>query len=480
MRTLACKSSTPIVDSAIPTNFTKQRAGKITVGMSIPPDFGGIKLANKSWTGTKILVSVALAFVIAGFVFLGCGDPGGPTERGSLTFNTIGRDPVFSLTDTTLNGFQVHYTGRTFDGSNTTFSYVVSGPSVDMHFRLGYPGETCSSPPQSWFPTNGATSNNDCCINPGLEWHPSVGSDSMNTFEFSYAFAGDVPEGIVAVSVKNESTVEVGSISGPGALFIISGSLFQDADEDGALDATETFISNVTINLKQSGNVVESTVTGIDGTYQFLIPCGSYDVEADTSTLTNTQGKYFTSTTPISLSVTVGPDSPGNNFGFKTNTTKLIEDLGNGTLTTTGFTATFWKKQVQSAINNKRATYTRTQVLGFITVIEGLALPDPYIFPSDDNGRLQTAFDILKMPVHTDLETLVRELLALEFNYAASRGIDPSTQLVLIGWGESLVAQEGAANPGGKFGLTEGVTPIGDAIEIFQQIDKSTGGGGTR
>jgi len=43
--------------SAIPTNFTKSRsrrdAGKINVGMSIPPAFGGIKLVHNNWSGTR-------------------------------------------------------------------------------------------------------------------------------------------------------------------------------------------------------------------------------------------------------------------------------------------------------------------------------------------------------------------------------------------------------------------------------------------
>lgn len=57
--------------SAIPTNFAKQRAGKITVGMSSafsksrreaesqraghPPALGGIKIANNSRIATSVL-----------------------------------------------------------------------------------------------------------------------------------------------------------------------------------------------------------------------------------------------------------------------------------------------------------------------------------------------------------------------------------------------------------------------------------------
>ncbi len=51
------------ISSAIPTNFTKQRAGKIIVGMSIPPAFGGTKLANDSWMGTSIREMVLLPFL---------------------------------------------------------------------------------------------------------------------------------------------------------------------------------------------------------------------------------------------------------------------------------------------------------------------------------------------------------------------------------------------------------------------------------
>ena len=47
--------------SAIPTNFTKQRAGKIIVGMSVPPAFGGTKLANDSWMGTRNSISLSFS-----------------------------------------------------------------------------------------------------------------------------------------------------------------------------------------------------------------------------------------------------------------------------------------------------------------------------------------------------------------------------------------------------------------------------------
>jgi hypothetical protein len=176
--------------------------------------------------------------------------------------------------------------------------------------------------------------------------------------------------------------------------------------------------------------------------------------------------------------VTVGPDSPGNNFGFDVNTGKLLDDLGNKDLTTTGLNAAFWKKQFQFGVVGRTSTFTPAELLAFLDTIEGLALPDPFIFPTGDQDRLNFVYELLKKPIRSDFEAFERELIALELNYAAGRGIDLSTELVLIGWGESLYDASGQSNP--KFGMIQATT--GDATEVFRGINanKSTGGGGTQ
>jgi hypothetical protein len=112
-----------------------------------------------------------------------------------------------------------------------------------------------------------------------------------------------------------------------------------------------------------------------------------------------------------------------------------------GTLPTTGKSASYWKKQLQVALTGKgTADYSKVALKSFVIQIRALLLPEPFQLPGGDG--LQAAFDILNKPVKTDLDKLRRELLAAEFNQVAGLGIistDAALQLVLLGWGESLV-----------------------------------------
>ncbi len=376
--------------------------------------------------------------------------------------------------------FDVVFTGRTFNGTSTTFSYTVSGPRRDLHFRLGWPVTECTQAPVSWTPVSGATGNNDCCINPGIEWHPALGSDPFVTYYFTYTFNGDIPVGIVPASVKSNSDLVVGEIAGPGSPeYLVSGNVFQDANTNATLDANETFITGVTINLRENGTVTSSTTSNASGYYEFSVPCGTYSVELDTTTLTGTDKTYFVATTALSHSVSVGPDSPGNSFGFDVNTTKLLSDLNAKTLPTTGLNAAFWKKEFQFAVSGRTSTYSPAQLLGFLAAIEELALETPFVFPVGDQARLDFVYQMLRKPLRTDFEAFERELITIELNYAAGKGIDLSTELVLIGWGETLYNAPGGSNPKG---VVIQATTIQDATSVYRGINsnKSTGGGGTQ
>jgi hypothetical protein len=122
-------------------------------------------------------------------------------------------------------------------------------------------------------PANGTTTNNDPNINPGVEWHPSTGS---GPYTFSITYPGTVREGIVWVSVKSTSTVEVGQLPGACArVFDISGTVFTDANNNGLLDASETGITNATVNLFDSGAAVADAATNRNGLYIFeAFPAG--------------------------------------------------------------------------------------------------------------------------------------------------------------------------------------------------------------
>ncbi len=119
----------------------------------------------------KKLALLAVFAAFSGLVFSGCGRTENPVENHlikSQTSRSFENANLASLApaDITLAGFQVHYTGRTVSSGFTTFSYTVTGPAVDMHFRLELPA--CAPALSSLSPSNGTTTNNDAYINPGV------------------------------------------------------------------------------------------------------------------------------------------------------------------------------------------------------------------------------------------------------------------------------------------------------------------------
>lgn len=383
----------------------------------------------------------------------------------------------------TLASFIVHYNGRTFDGTFTTFSYTATGPGVDLHVRLELP--SCAPASFTANPTNGVTSNNDNTfnINPGIEWHPSTGSAPADTFNFSITYLGNVREGIVQVGIKTPAATEVGLIAGACArVFDISGTVFTDADENGIRGASETGIGDVKVRLKSGGTAIDSVITNSTGNYIFeAFPEGTYVVEVDTNSVAATSTKYLAATTSTSKTVTVGPNSTGNDFGFAPRRSQLINDLKFGVLQTFGESAGYWKKQLQVAVSGKgTAEVPADSLTVYVARIRALLLPDPFTLPGG-NG-LQAALDLLSRPVKTDLDKLVRELLASEFNFVSGRGVttgttpDPDLHLFLLGWGEALVNSLGGITPfaAGTASSTE------DAITIFTQLNSSGGGSGSK
>ncbi len=440
----------------------------------------------------KKLLSLAFIATVAGLIASGCDGTKNPVTSPSAPKQQSGNYETVALqklapTALDLAGFHVHYDGQTFDGTQTTFTYTVSGPAVDMHFRLELP--SCAPALSALSPTNGSTTNPDPVINPGVEWHPSVGSGEENTFTFSVTYPGSVREGIVLVSVKSNGTTQVGEIAGACArVFDISGTVFTDANTSGLLDGNEAGIKNVTLNLFDSDDsVVGTAVTSNSGFYVFEgFPAGAYTIKVDETTLETNSTNYLAATTPAEVNVSVGPDASGNDFGFEPKASQLINDFKSGTLVTTGRSATYWKKQLQIALTGKgKADYSKTMLQGFVIQIRALLPSDPFLLPNGDG--LQDAFDLLNKPVKSDLDALQRELLAAEFNHVAGLGIvgtdAAALQLVLLGWGESLVLSNSTTSAGaaGKFApITVAGTmgTLSDATAVFTLLNSSGGGGG--
>ncbi len=386
-----------------------------------------------------------------------------------------------------LQGFTVTYDGRTLANNQTKFSYTVTGPDVDLHFRIELPGcapalAGSSSPP------NGVSSNNDPSVNPGITWHVPNGTSAADTVHFYVLYPGTVREGIVLASVNTNTGTQVGKIAGACArVFDISGSAFTDANSNGLRDATETGIPNATVNLYDSNSVViRSTSTDITGGYLFTsIPDGTYRVGLDTTTVAPTEATYLTRTTPYFYIVTGEPDQSGRNFGYAPNSKKLTNDLKFGILPTNGFTPGFWKKQLASAISGSgNPTVSKAALIGYIATIRTLLLTDPYQTALGGGDGIQAAYNILNKQVKTDIDALNQQVLALEFNWASNHGIqatDAALQYQLMGWGEALLAANSPVAAPTTQTLLPGATAssiVTDATGVIAGVNKSTGGGG--
>ena len=441
----------------------------------------------------KKIFCLTTLIALLGLIIFGCSETRNPTDAiqqthmkiGGLAKATSGISTLsFSASlpgSVVLAGFTVHYDGRTVVNDQTTFTYTVTGPGDDMHFRLELP--TCAPALLIANPTNGVTSNNDANINPGIEWHPSTGPEPTVSRTFSISYPGIVREGIVLTSVKTTNTTAVGEITGACArVYDISGAVYTDANRNGVKDPSETGIANVTVELLNFSNVVlGSLTTNFYGDYIFeTLMAGDYRVEVDPSTVTITSTTYVESTSPTTLNVTLGPTSTGDNFGFAPKTSKLLNDLKFGLLFTDGATANFWKKQFQIAIAGKgSAVVNATRLQSYLEQIQTLLLPEPYQFP---NG-FQTAFDILNNPTRTEAEELRKQLLATELNHVSGHGIfdtDPELQLVIIGWCESLLASAGGASSAGSQNIAPTAAASSDlsgAIAVCRAVSSNGGGG---
>jgi hypothetical protein len=121
-------------------------------------------------------------------------------------------------------------------------------------------------------------------------------------------------------------------------------------------------------------------------------------------------------------------------------------------------------------------------MLAFLAQIKGLFIPDPFTFT--DGNELVEAYNVFNTKGRDDLTNLKKQLLACEFNTVAGRGLIGAidVQLVLVAWGESLVADAMTAAVATYSEITPAVgtgspTPS-EGTTLLGLINGSTGGGG--
>ena len=448
----------------------------------------------------KQLRFVILFCSILGLALAGCGDHHDPvlpdTPAGdhglapsaSLVPNGS-PSPALLTSSVILNGYLVEFDGRTVADGRTTFSYTVSGEGAEhalSHFFLEIPdcapALDASDPP-------GATLGIEPHVGIyGIKWNLSLDTDGSRSY--SITFPGDVPLGIIRTSVKASTLAALGTIPGPCAGFVISGTVYVDADANGTLStADESGIGHVTVTLADGDGDIEAMTTDANGYYVFVQTAGTYTVRIDGETAADDFNENlavsFDPTGPTSLAVTVGPDSPGNDFGFDPRAEEIAYDIEQGALLTTGEPVKFWKKQLRAAISDSKGNveFDAATMTQFVTEIQGLFLPDPFQFTP--GSEFQEAMDILGTNSKEPLDILLRELLAAEFNEVSSKGLVEASALqsVLLAWAESVVIAASTTPPltspnAGRvlLGATIG-DRVGDAIYLLIKLNGTTGGG---
>jgi hypothetical protein len=273
--------------------------------------------------------------------------------------------------------------------------------------------------------------------------------------------------------------------------FEISGTVFSDADVNGVRSYGEPGVADVTVTLADGcGRVLQTATTDANGAYTFLKYDGAYTVRIDAATtaedFNETLAASFEPTGPTSKTVTVGPDSPGNDFGFDPKADEIVNDIEQGTLPTTGEPVKYWQKQLRAAMSGGRdhAEFDAETLAGFIVEIQGLFLPEPFQFtPGSEFGE---AMDILKSKSKDPLEKLLTELLTAEFNHVSGKGLvgTPELQGALLAWAESVYIA--AASPVSQLTLDASPAPLAggviddrvlDAYNVLVHINGAIGGG---
>jgi hypothetical protein len=296
-----------------------------------------------------------------------------------------------------------------------------------------------------------------------------------------------VPQGVIRTAVKASTDVQIGEIAGPCDGFLVSGTVYVDADSNGVMNGTdESGLVDVTVSMVDGNGSVITSKTGLDGKYAFLRVAGTYTVRIDAITadddFNEELAESFDPTGPTSIAVTVGPDSPGNDFGFDPQTEEIIFELETGILLTDGEPVKFWKKQLRAAGSRGGggAEFDAAAMAAFIAEIQTLFLAEPYQFTP--GNEFDEALAILSSNSRDPLDVLLRELLAAEFNTVSGKGLIDSMplQLALIAWAESVVV-ESIPTLSTSTKITETLQTssgsLRDATKLLLLLNGNTGGG---
>ncbi len=384
-----------------------------------------MKLCNYQWTGV----------VLFGLILFSC-EPDGQTlipNESEINSTKVTNDDLFNkqqdsnnpddyflnllkpYESTALNTYTVEFLGRnlneTGNNATTTFRYKVTGggetPQLDSFF-LETPG--CAGSIADYSPKESVKVQSN-----GIKWNSSVSKDGSQ--EYTITYQGNVPLGIINSTITRGSIEKTGKVVGPcKGVYILSGSIYIDADNDGNKQQSESGISSVFIDLNDSNNnKIGSVPTSSNGSYSFKVVQGDYRISV-TGDLLGNNNYTAVSGNFIDIKDVTGNIS-GLNFGFKANTEKIIEDLENNILLDTKPTK-YWIQQIRNAGKNN-SDYKSEEIMAFLTRIEGLLLKEPFQF---GDNKQKNALNILTRPIKTDLDEYLQQLLTAELNVISGRG----------------------------------------------------------
>jgi hypothetical protein len=324
----------------------------------------------------------------------------------------------------------------------------------------------------------------------------------------------DIPAGVDELSVQLVSTdsteplgaslgwVAAGLVSSAN-LFDVAGTVFVDADLDAAQGPFELGIENVWLELEDSQGQVQYLPTAPDGGFLFQVPAGDYTLRVPLGTspaeFNFDLAQSFAATGVLEVPVTVGPDASGLDFGFVPRPDDILADIESGELEVNGRDIDFWRQTLARVVkcedpgqeffgelpeiyglqegvpfrevcNPADGDYLRE----YLDLIEGLLLPDPYVFT--DGQEIEDAYRLLLLVPNGEVEEVLQEMLVTQLNYAAGLGLpgEEDRLLVLFAWAEALINLE--TNLGAKSGLKDFKGDLRSAFQIFEAIN--TGGGG--
>jgi hypothetical protein len=429
---------------------------------------------------------VLAALSCVGLFALGCRQPESPValQRAELPMSAKGVSP--ELTSSKLiNGYSVAFTGREFTGTQTTFSYNVSGTGVDPSLsNLTIQLPDCAGTLSGFSPSEAASVGDE--PNSGLfgiKWELPLGTGAAR--DYSVTFPGEIPMGFVRIAVKAGDSSVIGVLPGPCDGFDISGTVFVDKDSSGTREpALEPgIIANVTVSLEDANGNVQTQVSDTNGNYSFKVgEEGDYTIRIDPTTAA--EGDFneqlfesFDATNATSVVVSVGPDSPGNDFGFKPRADEITSDIELGILSTSGEDFKYWTRQFRSAAKGSgQSDFDAGTLLGFLEQIEGLFFDTPYQFT--DGNQFNEALAILTDNSRDQLDVLIKQLFVTELNHVSNKGLaDLDLQAVLISWGESIVVDR-LATAGAVLKPAPGTDDeLGSAQDLFTAINEQRGGG---